>query len=64
MTFEQYADSQGVKPTDPDMDIIHCAVEHYGEINTRLPAYKLGLWYDMANAYATGVLITFRRSLL
>ena len=61
MTFEQYADSQGVKPTDSKMEITHCAVEHYGMINPLGRGSDLWVWYDMANAYAAGVMITFAR---
>lgn len=61
MTFEQYAESQGVQPNDPCPEIIDCAVEHYGTINPFGRGLDLWRWYDMANAYAAGVLITFAR---
>ena len=61
MTFPQYAATQGVKSTDPYAEIIDCAVEHYGTINPLGHGLDLWRWYDMANAYAAGVVITFAR---
>tara|TARA_R110000824_G_scaffold163930_1_gene339837 strand:- start:864 stop:1049 length:186 start_codon:yes stop_codon:yes gene_type:complete len=61
MTFPQYAATQGVKSTDPLIDIIDCAVEHY-EMTTPPcdPDYE-SLWFDEAHEYADKVSSKFAR---
>ena len=53
MTFTQYAAAQGVKMTDPLIDIVDCATDFYERANP-LPTSDddYFAWYERANAFA------------